>query len=69
MKFQKLATAAALATAGASSFAAGPTAGDLSNLTPDITTVVAAIGAVAVVMLGKDLAILGYRTVKRLFRG
>lgn len=67
--FNKTAVAVALGTAAVSSFAAGPTAGDLSNLTPDLTTVIAAIGAVAAVMLGKDLAILGYRVVKRLFAG
>lgn len=64
---QKLAAVAATAgtfVLSAPAFAAGPTAGDLTNLTPDAATILTAIGAVAVVMLGVQLAIVGYRKVK-----
>ena len=65
--FAKIATAAALTVGAASSaFAVGPSAGDLSNLTPDSATILTAVGAVAVVMLGVTLAIFGYRKVKEI---
>lgn len=56
-------TAAALSTT-APVFAAGPSAGDLTNLVPDASTILTAVGSVAVVMLGITLAIKGYRIVK-----
>lgn len=63
---QKAAGVAALATLGTSAFAVGPSAGDLSTLTPDSATILTAVGAVAVVMIGVKLAIVGYRIVKGL---
>lgn len=68
MKQKIGAAAAATLAATGSAFAAGPTAGDLSSLTPDSATILTAIGAVAGVMLGVQLAIVGYRKVKSLFR-
>lgn len=64
---QKIAAvgAASLATVG-SAFAAGPTAGDLSALTPDAASILTAVAAVAGVVLGVTLAIKGFRVVKRL---
>lgn len=49
-----------------SAFAAGPTAGDLSALTPDMATILTSIGAVAAVLLGVNLAIKGFRIVQSL---
>lgn len=66
---QKLISAAvAGSTLAGSAFADGPTAGSLAALTPDVATVLTAIGAVGAVMLGVKLAIVGYRKVSSLFR-
>lgn len=68
MNFKQKA-AAAVATASTfagQAFAVGPTSGDLSNLTPDMGSVLTAIGAVAVVLIGVNLAIKGYRIVSSL---
>lgn len=63
---QKLTAGAALVAAAGSSFAVGPSAGDLANLTPDMATVLTAVGAVAVVLIGVNLAIKGFRIVSAL---
>ncbi len=60
---RNLAVLAVSATAAASSFAVGPTAGDLTNMVPDMATVLTAIGAVALALLGVQLAIKGFRIV------
>lgn len=57
------AAAAALALGAAPAFAVGPSAGDLSGLTPDMSTVLTAIAAVAVVLIGVKLAIKAYHIV------
>jgi hypothetical protein len=62
----QLAILAGSAFATASSFAVGPTAGDLSGLTPDSATILTAVTAVAVVVLGVTLAIKGFAIVKKL---
>lgn len=62
-KFQKFAALAVLAAPGLS-FAVGPAAGDLSGLTPDATSILAAIVAVGVIALGVTLAMKGFRIVK-----
>ena len=64
--FNKIAIAAGTFTLGASAFAAGPTAGDLSNLTPDMSTILTAIAAVGVVLLGVTLAQKGFDKVRHL---
>lgn len=63
---EKLAAFAVLATVAGSSFAVGPSAGDLSGLTPDTATVLTAIGAIGVVALGVTLAIRGFAIAKRM---
>lgn len=68
MNFKHIAAVAASTLVGASAFAAGPTAGDLSNLTPDAGTILTGIGAVAAVMLGVKLAIVAFRKVQGLIR-
>lgn len=67
-KMYQKASVAALAALAAPAFAVGPSAGDLSTLTPDSATILTAVGAVAVVMIGIALAIKGYRIVKGLVR-
>lgn len=66
MNFKQMAAGASALALSAGAFAAGPTAGDLTNLTPDMSTVISAIGAVAVVLIGVQLAIKGFRTVSAL---
>ena len=68
LKNKALALAVAASTLGTSAFAvgAGPTPGDLSGLTPDMSTVLTAIASVAVVLIGVNLAIKGFRIVSSL---
>lgn len=63
---QTAAVLAASALAAPAAFAAGPAAGDLSNLTPDSATILTAIGSVAVVLIGINLALKGFRIVQGL---
>lgn len=55
---------ATLATSSMAFAAGGPSAGDLSNLTPDVSTILTAIGGVGVVILGVALAQKGFDKVK-----
>lgn len=64
--FKQAAAGAAALALSAGAFAAGPSAGDLANLTPDMSTVITAVGAVAVVLVGVNLAIKGFRIVQSL---
>ncbi|MDR7334278.1 hypothetical protein [Roseateles asaccharophilus] len=57
---------AASVLAAPAAFAAGPSAGDLSNLTPDGATIMTAIGAVALVLIGINLGLKGFRIVQSL---
>lgn len=52
------------AAVAAPAFAVGPSAGDLSALTPDLSTVLTAVGAVAAAMIGLALAVKGFRVVQ-----
>lgn len=56
MNLKKIAVGVFTAVVGVSAFAAGPSAGDLTGLTPDPTTILTAISAITVVVLGVDLA-------------
>jgi hypothetical protein len=69
MNIKQVSTALVLSAIGASAFAAGtgPSAGDLSNLTPDVTTILAAIGAVAAAAMGVVLCFKGAGLIKRAF--
>lgn len=64
---QKTASAATLALASVGAFAAGPTAGDLSSMTPDLTSIITAVGAIGAAFIGVKLAIKGYHVVSALF--
>jgi hypothetical protein len=71
MKLKQLAaaTAATALTLPFAAFAAegaAPSAGDLSAMVPDASTILTAVASVAVVMIGIKLAITGYRIVKGL---
>jgi hypothetical protein len=67
--YQKLAAGVSTALVGASAFAAGgPTAGDLSGLTPDATTILTAISAITIVVLGVVLAEKALPVIKRMFK-
>ncbi|MFN3327218.1 MAG: hypothetical protein ACK5AZ_27340 [Bryobacteraceae bacterium] len=57
-------TGALFATGAA--LAEGPSAGSLASLTPDVATILTAIGAVGVVILGVTLAIKGFDIVRRM---
>jgi hypothetical protein len=52
-----------LAFSSASAFAAQPTAGNLAGMTPDAITLLAAVLAVSVVVLGISMAIKGFEIV------
>lgn len=71
MQFRNKLAAVAATVASAAltvpAFAAtGPSAGDLSGLTPDAATILTAIAAVGVISLGVVLAIAGFHIVKRM---
>lgn len=61
---QKIGFAASSALLSVSAFAAGPSAGDLSSLTPDTGTVLTAIAAIGAVVIGVTLAKRGVFTAK-----
>jgi hypothetical protein len=63
---QNVAVLAASALATSAAFAAGPTAGDLSTMTPDGASILTAIGSVALVLIGINLALKGFRIVQGL---
>lgn len=64
----KTATTAAVLTAASGAYAAGPSAGDLSSLTPDGATIITGVGAVFVVLAGVYLAIKGGKIIVGLIR-
>lgn len=71
MKLKQIAaaTAATALTLPFAAFAAegaAPSAGDLSAMVPDASSILTAVGSVAVVLLGITLAIKGFRIVKGL---
>jgi len=63
-KLVAVVSALAASVIAGSAFALAPTAGDLSAMTPDFATVITAIGAVAGVIIGVILALVGFRKVK-----
>lgn len=61
---QKLGAAASTSLLSVSAFAAGPSAGDLSSLTPDTATILTAIAGIGAVIIGVTLAKRGVFTAK-----
>lgn len=62
--FYKSATAVVLSLSTTLALAAGPSAGDLSDLTPDVSTILTLIGAIGAVVIGVVLAKRGLFTAK-----
>lgn len=72
MKFNLRAAVASVvgsvALCGSAFAGTGPSAGDLSSLTPDATTILAAISAITIVVLGVSLAEKALPIIKRMFK-